>query len=200
MSPRGEKLNERMRREAKKKIILAAVKVFSIYGYYGTTMEKIKEQSGVSKGLIYHYFPSKEKVFLEVIKNAGEISKRIWEQGMQIEGSAWQKIEKLSEILFRLSFTDENARYFLVIMQAVTQRIEIPELPIYLQEYFSHFNWLLPVIAEAQKDGDAREGDVEVLAASYLALFSGFTMDSIIDKELLKKMSPEIFSDILRKI
>ena len=84
-------------------------------------------------------------------------------------------------------------------MQAVTQRIDIPELPAYLQEHFSHFEWLLPVIGEAQKDGDVKEGDVEVLGASYLALFSGFTMDLIIDKELLKKMSPEIFSDVLRK-
>ena len=199
MSPRGQELNERMRLEAKTKITQAALEVFSIYGYYGTTMEKIKGRSGVSKGLIYHYFPSKEKVFLEVIKNAAKISKSIWERAVETEGSAWEKIVKLSEILFRLSFTDENARYFLVIMQAVNQRIEVPGLQQSLQDHFSHFEWLLPLIKEAQKDGDVRDGDVEVLGASYLALFSGFTMDLINDNELLKKMSPEIFSDILRR-
>ena len=199
MSPRGQEQNERMRQEAKKKIILAALNVFSVYGYYGTTMEKIKEQSGVSKGLIYHYFPSKEKVFLEVIRNAGMISKRIWEQALKIDGSAWEKIEKLSEVLFQSSFTDENARYFLVIMQAVTQRIEISELPLFMLEHFSHFEWLYPLIAEAQKDGDVRDGEVEVLGASYLALFSGFTMQLISDNEFLKKLSPKDFSDILRK-
>ena len=198
MSPRGEELNERLRQEAKNKITQAALKVFSIYGYYGTTMEKIREQSGVSKGLIYHYFASKEKVFLEVIKNAGRISKRIWEQAMNSEGSAWEKIVRLSEVLFQFSFTDENARYFLVIMQAITQRIEISELPAYLQEHFSHFDWFLPVIEEAQKDGDVREGDVEVLGASYLALFTGFTINLMMEKELMEKLSPENFSDILR--
>ena len=58
MSPRGKKLNEQMRAEAKAEISRAALEVFAEYGYHGTTMRQIQQRSGVSKGLVYHYFPS----------------------------------------------------------------------------------------------------------------------------------------------
>ena len=75
MSPRGEKRNEQMRSEALARITRAALAVFAEYGYDGTTMNQITQVSGLSKGLVYHYFPSKEKVFFHLIDTALEISR-----------------------------------------------------------------------------------------------------------------------------
>lgn len=56
------------REEAKSRIIRESVKYFSEKGYHKTKMAEIAESLGVSKGAIYQYFASKEKLFLEVIK------------------------------------------------------------------------------------------------------------------------------------
>ncbi|GAB6189533.1 TetR/AcrR family transcriptional regulator [Marinitoga arctica] len=49
------------------KILKAAFKVFSEEGYQKASMNKIKEVAGVSKGAIYHYFKSKEELYINVL-------------------------------------------------------------------------------------------------------------------------------------
>lgn len=45
-------------------LVEKAVLVFSRHGYAGLGMRKIAETLGVSKSALYHYFPSKEALFL----------------------------------------------------------------------------------------------------------------------------------------
>ena len=107
MSPRGKKLNEQMRADAMARITKAALEVFSAYGYHGATMEHIMRVSGLSKGLVYHYFPSKENIFFHLVDSALEISRNTWKDAFDSPGTAWEKIEKLSENVVKIAFTDE---------------------------------------------------------------------------------------------
>lgn len=52
----------------KKNILDAARKVFSQYGYKKTSMSDIAKESGKAKSSLYHYFESKEAIFVTVIK------------------------------------------------------------------------------------------------------------------------------------
>src|SRR5512136_1164415 len=118
MSPRGKKLNEKMRSEAIAKITRAALIVFAEYGYHGATMEQIMRASGLSKGLVYHYFPSKEKIFIHLVDTALNISRNTWQAALDSPGTAWEKIEKLSENVVKIAFTDESSLYSLIMVQA----------------------------------------------------------------------------------
>ena len=51
----------------KNQILYAALKVFVTSGYAQTTMNDIVEESGLSKGAIYHYYSSKKELFLALI-------------------------------------------------------------------------------------------------------------------------------------
>jgi len=48
----------------KDKILRAAQELFARYGYAGTTMKMVAEQAGVASGLVFHYFDSKENLFM----------------------------------------------------------------------------------------------------------------------------------------
>jgi AcrR family transcriptional regulator len=50
----------------RERMLSAARSAFSETGYRGTTIPQIAEQAGVSVGLIYRYFASKEELFLEI--------------------------------------------------------------------------------------------------------------------------------------
>lgn len=54
--------------ESKKRIIDAAIKVFSQYGYNGATMRMIAKEAGISVGGVYLYFRNKEELSLFLIK------------------------------------------------------------------------------------------------------------------------------------
>ena len=53
--------------KTKNQILDAALRVFVKSGYSETTMNDIVNQSGLSKGAIYHYYSSKKDLFLSLI-------------------------------------------------------------------------------------------------------------------------------------
>jgi AcrR family transcriptional regulator len=161
-------------------------------------MEQIMQVSGLSKGLVYHYFPSKEKVFFHLVDTALEISRNIWRDALDSPGTAWEKIEKLSDNLVKTAFTEESSLYYLIMVQAITQGKGIPGLMEYIFQHLAHYDELPPLIIEAQKSGEAAQGNPDVLASTYVALFQGYTLFLLHDDELKKKITPEIFTNVLR--
>ena len=62
-------MNERMRRAARDKILAGSLDVFAERGFAAASMQEIADQSGVSKGLLYHYFDSKEELLVAAIRS-----------------------------------------------------------------------------------------------------------------------------------
>ncbi|WP_229592984.1 TetR/AcrR family transcriptional regulator [Pseudodesulfovibrio sediminis] len=48
----------------KEKILASAQEIFARCGYAGTTMKMVAEKAGVASGLVFHYFESKENLFM----------------------------------------------------------------------------------------------------------------------------------------
>lgn len=65
ISKRRKPTQERSR-EMVEWIVEAATRLFSEQGYKATTTNKIAELAGVSVGSLYHYFPNKESILLEL--------------------------------------------------------------------------------------------------------------------------------------
>ncbi len=70
MSPRTEKQFEEIRLEKQQLIMDTALQLFAEYGYKSTTISNIAKKAGISKGLLYNYFESKEEL-VEKILNDG---------------------------------------------------------------------------------------------------------------------------------
>ncbi len=76
MSPRTQKQYEEIREEKKKLIMDIALRQFASDGYHNSTISRIARQAGISKGLIYNYFKSKEELLAEIIsKSMDEVAK-----------------------------------------------------------------------------------------------------------------------------
>lgn len=55
---------------AKRSVILgAALEYFSQFGLHGTSLDKVAERAGVSKTNLLYYFPSKEALYVAVLKD-----------------------------------------------------------------------------------------------------------------------------------
>jgi AcrR family transcriptional regulator len=60
----------RRRRKAERpgEILQAAFEEFSRQGYAGTTLDRVAERAGVTKGTIYVYFDNKEQLFIAMVR------------------------------------------------------------------------------------------------------------------------------------
>jgi len=75
MSPRTPKQFEDIREEKKNLIMNVALEHFAKEGYHNTTISHIAKHAGISKGLMYNYFESKEDLLSEIInRSMDEIS------------------------------------------------------------------------------------------------------------------------------
>ena len=50
-------------------LLRAAGRVFAEQGFHRSTLEGVAAAAGVSKGALYHYFPSKEQLFLALLED-----------------------------------------------------------------------------------------------------------------------------------
>lgn len=65
--PRTKEQFETMRQVSRQKILNAALEVFAKQGYSSATIDAISKTAGISKGLMYNYFKSKEDVLKELM-------------------------------------------------------------------------------------------------------------------------------------
>ncbi len=67
MSPRTEKQFEGIREERKAQIKEVALEIIFEEGVQNTSISKIAKRAGISKGLLYNYYKSKEEMIREII-------------------------------------------------------------------------------------------------------------------------------------
>ncbi len=70
MSPRTEEQYNEIRQEKRQLIMNTALELFANHGFENTSVSDIAKAAGISKGLLYNYFHSKEDL-LENILNQG---------------------------------------------------------------------------------------------------------------------------------
>ena len=70
MSPRSQEKIEQIRSQSITKILNAAFELMARNGYEATSISQIASKAGVSKGLMYNYFASKEELLQALIHSA----------------------------------------------------------------------------------------------------------------------------------
>jgi AcrR family transcriptional regulator len=68
MCPRTSQQFETIRQEKTKLILDTALELFAEKGYHQTSISDITRKAGISKGLIYNYFESKDEVLRSIIQ------------------------------------------------------------------------------------------------------------------------------------
>lgn len=171
MAPLNEEQLHQIRDERREQIMGAATKVFVRRGIIGTKMSMIAAEAGISHGLLYHYFSSKEELFTTLIEDAMEGAGAAMRSVYDLPGTPIDKIRALS-----LEILDESgAPYFMLIHHARTSD-GVPEKVKELidrHDMNAFIERLLPLFSEAQQAGEIVEGSPEELISSYLSVLSG---------------------------
>ena len=72
------KISDERKTERREQILAGARRCFSEHGYEGATVARLEEATGLSRGAIFNYFPSKEDIFLELAWRDNERLIRLW--------------------------------------------------------------------------------------------------------------------------
>ncbi|GIO52710.1 MULTISPECIES: TetR/AcrR family transcriptional regulator [Paenibacillus] len=171
MAPLNEEQLHQIRDERKEQIKAAALQVFARKGILSAKMSMIAETAGISNGLLYHYFKSKDELFTSLVQEAMAESEAALRSVYDMPGTPLERIRALTaEIL-----NEDGTPYFMLIHQAATSD-GVPEQVKQLQQQYSmdtYVDMLLPLFEEGQQAGELAEGDPRELIVCYLSVLSG---------------------------
>ncbi|MCX5885004.1 MAG: TetR/AcrR family transcriptional regulator [Proteobacteria bacterium] len=157
--------------ETRGKILKTGLKLFSKKGYLGTTTKEIARDAGIAEVTLFRHFPSKEKLFEEVINTYSflpalkellpEIEKLPYEDGLRVIARNFLNTLALRKNLIRIMHS------------------EIPQYPETIQKiYHALIDEILKTLAsyfsEMQKRGILRMFDTELSARAFLGMFLSY--------------------------
>lgn len=200
MSPRGKEQNYQMRNETLEKITKGALIVFAEHGYYGATMKRITDTTKLSYGLVYHYFTSKEEVFLYLVNLALDKMQAIFSKALNKDGTAWEKLYFLSRDLLDESLSRDSVLFFHIMLQALTLGKSMPGLKENIdRNSVLIYEKIIPIVIEAQASGEAAAGDPKALVTAYSSLVQGLALFTFQDDTISKSITPDILMNVLKK-
>lgn len=176
-------------------IIQTALDLFVERGYYGTKTSQISKRAGISEGLLFHYFPTKE-ILLEELINIGLEGMRMPMQIKALNGLDF--FYQFTEMLFLHVKKNSFTAQMFVFMGHVVWAEDIPERLRKLAASVDTIAYSRSWVAAGQQDGSIREGDVMALSNMYWCAIHGIMEQYALHPEI-QLPEPGWVVDMLRK-
>jgi len=110
--------------ERRRQLLERGTELFTRYSYDELSMRQISREAGISKALLYHYFPSKKAFFQATLAQAAEELRARTEPDPKLP-----PLEQLQSSLEAfLELIDDNALAYRKLMQSATSVPEVREL------------------------------------------------------------------------
>jgi AcrR family transcriptional regulator len=181
LSPLNKHQLNQIRDERREQIKQAALKLFARHGYFGTKTSMIAAEAGISEGLIFRYFKSKDEVFTTLVQELIEEAKKETENLQYLSGSPFEQIKALTE-----SMLNESSKYAFMLILRARKTGEIPEEAARILEQHSEdvvLDRLIPIFVQGQQAGEFSPGDPRKLLAWYFYIINCLIMEEVEKEE-----------------
>ncbi len=171
MSAAPEPRWRRLPEERPKQIVAAALEVFGERGLAAARLEDIAKHAGLSKGTIYLYFPNKEELFREMVRQT--VVTQLDASERQLDESTTTATEALTDFM-RGYWAFIRSHDFAPIFRLIHAEIRnFPDLArFYAEEVVARVHRLIAtIITRGMESGEFRQIDPLVAARMLTAPF-----------------------------
>lgn len=191
---RNQETNQKRKDERREKILSAALLLFATNGLAATKVTDIATAVGMSQGLLYHYFNTKEEIFTELISGAFQ---RLNDACRQLEAMPLPPLEKIrlaiSRLLQGLAENADTARYHLLIAQAtVSAAIPLAARTVIQQQNRLPYETIARILRAGQANGTIKQHDPDELALLFWTSINGLAIYKAVHGEQFKAPDPAL--------
>lgn len=171
--PRTKEAFDAMRQTTRQKVETAALSLFARKGL-AVRVGEIAEAAGISQGLMYSHYSSKEALIIELVRQATNVSGKSIMELSQNDGAAAEKIKYISDMMCQM-FTDAHIGidYFMFMIQVGMSGFKVPDASFYSAESPNPVESLARIIVQGQAEGSVVHGDPFGLSIIYWAAIQG---------------------------
>ncbi|MCA1029435.1 TetR/AcrR family transcriptional regulator [Bacillus timonensis] len=189
-------VSDEYKEKKRKEILESALNAFSEKGFQLTTIDDIVSISGMSKGAIYHYFESKEDIYLQLLKMKTDSYISLLEETFQKLSSATEKLDFLFSRYIDANLSEQWQRLIQVHIEFWINSTRHEEIKQYLIQRFNmqYRGFLAEVIKEGISTGEFNEkADPEIISSLFWGIIDGVCLhysvigDEYAYREVLQK-------------
>jgi AcrR family transcriptional regulator len=167
----GGEMNRAEQKEQRRiEIMSKALELFAQKGYAGTRTSEIAKALGMSEGLMFHYFPTKESLYLELVKNGAQ-GTEVFPEKIDDPYKAFYDV--LQEFFTRVQENGRLVAKMFVLMNAAQNKDGTPEEVYKIASAVNIVQASVPVIEQGQEKGVFRVGDPLTLSYTFWNAFDG---------------------------
>lgn len=170
--PKAKEQFEEMRQEAIRKIKTAGLELFARKGLAGTNIKEIAESAQISLGLMYHYYSSKDELYLALANEAMDMSIELLTSLKKQQTTAEKKIEAFIEGFLTGVQKHPEICYFIIIGQQFETK-DTAANDLLNDRKMESLKIVAGIIKAGQKEGGFVAGDPLQLAAMLVAATQG---------------------------
>ncbi len=179
MSPRTEAQLEAIRQTRTEQILDAARQRFAKQGFHATRMSDIAQAAGVSQGTLYHYFNSKDELFMALLFTWSERLEKVVKELPETALSAGDKLRLMSQV--GQEFVSADRDLLPVIVEFWAYALRNPKAAASFRRLFQVMQQaFITILDEGMASGEFKPTDVEALAALPLVVLDGVIVLSLI--------------------
>ena len=183
------------RENRREEILTVSLDIFIRKGYSGTKIQDIAQSVGMSTGLMFNYFESKEKLYEELIKLGIDRPKTFFEN---IKSESLEFFQIMASGIIKLVTENPHAaKMFLFMMQ--TQGNEA--IPVSVKKLLNRpasTDLFIKNVIKGQENGSIRKGNPKSLALTFIGAIIGIVQEIALNPDFPVPDSEWIVS-ILRK-
>jgi len=182
--PRSKEQFEEMRSATREKIHSAAMQLFVRQGYGSTNVQEIADTAGISIGLLYRHYKTKEQLFNELVAYAVEGLKRIitFFESAQSPKSLMEQF--VDEVYTDMINGEELAHLLILINQSLIAGTVAASKQYngILQVNARFLDATAQLIRKGQQLGEFYSGDAQEMATLFLSSIQGLAQMKVLLK------------------
>ncbi|RPJ54816.1 MAG: TetR/AcrR family transcriptional regulator [Dehalococcoidia bacterium] len=169
-------------------ILDAARQVFAAQGFHATRMSDIAQVAGVSQGTLYHYFRSKDELFLAVLNTWNEQLKTIVTQLPNADLSATDKLWSINQI--GAGFFEAGADLLPVLVEYWAYLLHNPTAAAGFRDFFVEMQGSFKkILQEGIANGEFKAVDEDIVSALPLVVLDGLALlTSVLGKDIIQPL------------
>ncbi len=174
--PRTKEQFEAMRLATKEKIHSAAIKLFAKKGFAATGIQDIAKSAGISIGLLYRHYKTKDDLFNDLVSYATAGIERIIGRFKSDLSPNEVFREFTFEILNDFKKDDEFANFLMIMNQSFTMDNSSHQVQQLKKKSEAMIKQTAVLIEKGQKLGQFKNGNATEMAYYYFASIQGLAM------------------------
>ena len=153
-------------------------------------MADVASEAGVSPGLAYHYFPSKEAIFLALVRQSIRPTDELLAIVQRIPGTPRDRLKRI--VIAMLERRRKDPEFYQFFYQAMTS----DSLPVDLRERIkqqglSMREIIRGLVVEGQAAGEVANDDPDKLVSALLACVDGLSRMLQLSSNNVEKQMPD---------